>query len=96
MGVDASTIWNWEKGRSHPEIRYLPAIISFLGYDPRPRPASLSEQLTWYREGKGWTQARLADALHVDPTTLGRWEQGKKDPWGIYRERIDALFENSY
>jgi transcriptional regulator with XRE-family HTH domain len=93
LGVDASTVWNWEQGRSHPELRYLPAIISFLSYDPRPKPASLTKQLVWFRQGQGWTQSRLAEVLHVDPTTLGRWELGKKAPWGAYIERVAALLE---
>jgi transcriptional regulator with XRE-family HTH domain len=35
IGVDASTIWKWENGWSIPELRHLPAILAFLGYDPR-------------------------------------------------------------
>lgn len=91
MGVDTTTILNWEKGRASPELRYMPAIIAFLGYDPRPKPASLSEQLIWFREGKGWTQAQLARALRVDPSTLARWESGKKAHWGEYVGRIEVL-----
>ena len=35
IGVDASSVYNWENGRTEPELRHLPAIIRFLGYDPK-------------------------------------------------------------
>jgi len=39
IGVDKITITNWEHKPAVPAIRYLPAIIQFLGYNPYPRPA---------------------------------------------------------
>ncbi len=33
IGVDASSVYNWENGRTEPQLRHLPAIIRFLGYD---------------------------------------------------------------
>ena len=29
-----STIWNWEANRSSPQLRFIPRIIAFLGYNP--------------------------------------------------------------
>ena len=43
IGVCETTVWNWEKGGLEPEIRHLPAIICFLGYDPRPDAQTLGE-----------------------------------------------------
>lgn len=34
IGVHALTVTNWEKGHTAPEIRFLPAILDFLGYNP--------------------------------------------------------------
>lgn len=93
MGVDQASVVNWEKNHSQPEFRYLPAIIAFLGYDPRPKPAGLPQQLVWFREGKGWSQKRLALELRVDPTTLARWERGERKPWGKYGEVVVAMLE---
>ena len=84
IGVTESSIWNWEKGGFEPELRYLPSIIAFLGYDPRPEPVTLPARLVWFREGKGWSQKRLAAELHVDPTTLARWERGERQPTGSF------------
>ncbi len=44
MGVCCDTICNWENGWSEPELRYLPAIIEFLDYNPFPKPRNLSER----------------------------------------------------
>ena len=34
LGVTESTIWNWEANRSSRQLRFMPKIIAFLGYDP--------------------------------------------------------------
>jgi DNA-binding XRE family transcriptional regulator len=36
IGVDKTSVFNWEANTSRPEIRYMPAIIRFLGYNPLP------------------------------------------------------------
>jgi len=89
MGVHCLSVTNWELNRTTPEFRHLPAIISFLGYDPRPTPAFLPERLKWFREGKGWTQKRLARELGVDPTTLARWERSERAPQESHWEIAD-------
>jgi DNA-binding XRE family transcriptional regulator len=33
LGVDKTSIFNWEANTSAPEIRYMPVIIDFLGYN---------------------------------------------------------------
>lgn len=44
LGVNFKTYENWEQGKYGPEIRFLPAIIRFLGYEPSPTPVSLPER----------------------------------------------------
>src|SRR5438876_187419 len=44
-GVDKSTITNWEKQRTQPEIRYIPGIIALLGYCPIITAKSLPAKL---------------------------------------------------
>ena len=56
VGVEVSSVVNWEKGRATPELRYMPAILALLGYDPRSEPTSLPERLVAFRQGKGWAQ----------------------------------------
>jgi len=38
IGVDPTSIFNWEAGRHHPSLRHLPAALDFLDYDPRLSP----------------------------------------------------------
>lgn len=34
LGVNGWTVHNWETGAKKPEIRFIPALVAFLGYDP--------------------------------------------------------------
>ena len=34
IGVDETSIWNWENNQSKPVSKLLPKIIGFLGYCP--------------------------------------------------------------
>ncbi len=36
LGVDASSVYNWEVGRHEPRLRHLPSIIRFIGYESTP------------------------------------------------------------
>jgi transcriptional regulator with XRE-family HTH domain len=76
FGVTASSIVSWEANLVEPKIRYMPAIIDFLGYDPLPEANSLGEQLARHRTVRGLSQKEAASELGVDPGTLARWERG--------------------
>ena len=39
----------WERGETEPALAFLPAILRFLGYDPRPEPTTLAERLVAVR-----------------------------------------------
>ena len=34
IGVHELTITNWERNATQPEVRYISAIVQFLGYNP--------------------------------------------------------------
>ena len=36
LGVNVWTVHNWETVETKPEIRFIPALTAFLGYDPEP------------------------------------------------------------
>lgn len=91
IGVSEATVWGWEADGREPEIRHVPALIAFLGRDPRPSPQTVGERLVWFRVGKGWARPRLAKELGVDPSTLARWETGEREPWGDYVCRVEKL-----
>jgi transcriptional regulator with XRE-family HTH domain len=88
LAVDSTTLTNWTKRRTQPDLRCLPRVIRWLGYDPRPKARTIGEALVRYREGKGASQRQLAKRLAVDPSTLARWERGKRIPSGDYLARI--------
>ena len=77
IGVDEATIHNWESNKSSPAIRYIPAILRFLGYNPFPPAQTLPERLATVRKMLGMSQRNLAETLGVDPGTLQGWEAGQ-------------------
>src|SRR5580765_5570177 len=56
-GVANIHIADWSKGRTAPETRHLPKVLSFLGSDHRPQHEVLGAQLKRHRETLGWTRA---------------------------------------
>ena len=44
------------------------------------------------RELRGWSQAKVAEALNTTVRTISRWEQGQALPYPFYRERLCELF----
>jgi DNA-binding XRE family transcriptional regulator len=44
IGVDKTTVYNWEAGRATPSLRVRPAVIRFLGYDPADPEATPEER----------------------------------------------------
>ena len=95
VGVCTDTVTNWEKNRSNPDLRALPGVVEFLGYDPRPADQFVANQLTHARQARGLTQRELAQILRVDPSTLSKWELGIREPQGQYfqwiRLSLDSL-----
>jgi DNA-binding XRE family transcriptional regulator len=42
LGVASSTIWKWENGWTV-DLRFIPRVIKFLGYNPIPCPDDVME-----------------------------------------------------
>lgn len=40
----------------------------------------LRKQIELLRRKKGWSQAELASRLHISPSTIGMYEQGRREP----------------
>jgi transcriptional regulator with XRE-family HTH domain len=80
IGVHEQTITGWERNATIPEVRYIPGIIQFLGYNPIPVAISLPERLATARKALGLSQRRMAAKLGVDPATLMGWEAGRHQP----------------
>jgi transcriptional regulator with XRE-family HTH domain len=95
LEVNTATVTNWELGHSTPEFRSLPAILDFLGYDPRPQPGTVGQALKRYRQGQGMSQEDLAGLLSIDPSTLAKWEREDRVPAGRYLQRVERLLKPS-
>jgi DNA-binding transcriptional regulator YiaG len=91
IGVDTTTIHNWEGNKSVPAIRYIPAILRFLGYSPFPSAERFPERLATVRKMLGLSQRTLAESLGVDPGTLQGWEAGQHKPVGRNDRLIEAF-----
>ncbi|WP_373694369.1 helix-turn-helix domain-containing protein [Geobacter sp.] len=94
IGVSICTITNWELNRGEPEIRFIPAIIKFLGYNPRPEPEGTLERLEWYRWTNGLSIERLGIVMKRDPEQLSDWLSGRHKPFRKSLDKI-ATFLNS-
>jgi len=87
VGVDKWTVLNWERGKTQPVVRYYPAIIAFLGYNPLPAAGeTFPERLKAARRAQGMSWKRLAAYLGVWETTVRDWENGTHSPTGWQRE----------
>jgi DNA-binding transcriptional regulator YiaG len=93
IGVHELTITNWEVNATVPEVRYMPAIIRFLGYDPLLPAVSLPERLATVRRGLGLSQRKMSAKLGVDPATLMGWEAGRHQPTGRSLELIGRVLQ---
>ena len=70
LGVDKWTVLNWERGKTGPDVRYYPAIITFLGYNPLPQGETFPERLKAARQTRGLSWKRLAQELGVWESTV--------------------------
>lgn len=56
------------------EVHYYPRIISFLGYNPLPKPASFEQAVWRERTSRGLGRLALARLIGIAETTIGRAE----------------------
>ena len=91
IGVDTSSVTNWERNRTVPELKFMAAIIRFLGYNPMPPTDRWSDRLVQSRTVLGIAQKEAARRIGVDQSTLARWERGEREPAGLFAERA-SLF----
>lgn len=90
IGTHTQTVCNWEIGDTSPALPWLPGIIRFLGYDPRPVPVTMADRLKHYRTGLGVSRKAMAKRLGVDPGTLCKWERGICEPKKEFLRRVQA------
>lgn len=77
LGVGVNTVRKWERSTREPRAAFLPRLLDFLGYDPRPEAAGLADRLERARRGLGLTQQSLAQRLEIDESTVANYEAGR-------------------
>jgi transcriptional regulator with XRE-family HTH domain len=77
LGVHRDMIGLWESSTHQPRVKYLPAIIRFLGDASWLSGANPSERLKRFRAVKGWSQERLAKWLGQNERHIRRLEDGE-------------------
>lgn len=82
MGVNVSTYLLWETDKTAPTVRYWPAIVSFLGYEPWPAPSTLTERLAAKR--------RLLGSFHRGSRGT-RW-RGRRHIPALGKRRMEAPY----
>ena len=93
LGVEKASVFNWEANTSNPEIRYMPAIIRFLGYNPLPEAKGWGGRLVRLRTTLGLSQTEAAVQIGVDQGTLARWERGEREPVGGFLLRVKRFLQ---
>jgi DNA-binding XRE family transcriptional regulator len=78
LAVDADSIRNWEAGQTSIEVRYYPALIEFLGYNPLPLAKTPGAEVRRERMTRGWSRRKLAAVARVDEATITRIEADTK------------------
>jgi len=91
LGVNPLTVLNWEGSRFDPPIRWLPAILRFLGCDPFPMPTTLGARLLQARRKHGWSTSEAARQFGVDPSTWHNWEAGELILFREHRTKVAKL-----
>ena len=95
IGVSIPNIFNWETNRYQPATRFLPHIVSFLGYCPYTPPSSFGEWMKQCRTTMGLSQESLAQALSMDESTVASWERGERQPIQKSSEKAEAFFRST-
>jgi transcriptional regulator with XRE-family HTH domain len=78
VGADTATVFGWEVLGRMPAVRFLPAIIKFLGYNPLPLEEAFSKQIRRARLTLGLSQQQLAKKVGVDESTVADCEADRR------------------
>lgn len=95
LGVNAWTVHNWETGQRKPEIRFILALVGFLGYDPEPvDEGTLAGRLVARRRELGLSQREAARSLQIDPGTWAGWELEARIVREAHRRAVEDFLES--
>lgn len=91
IGVARDTLRSWEKGRTEPEVRFLPALIAFVDHNPLPILGTWGQAIRRRRLSLGLSQRRLAVMAGVDEASVRRLESDTKGMARRVRQAVDKI-----
>lgn len=94
LDVTTSTNINWERALKI-KLRYLPGVISFIGYNLISMPDDPMERLSWYKQINGLTFDQLGERMNRDSEQLADWLSGHCYPCQRNREAIDRVLQDN-
>lgn len=74
LGVDPLTVVNWERNNTVIEVRFYPAIIALLGFNPLPQGQTQGGRIQRARLSLGLSRKRLAALAGIDESTVAKLE----------------------
>jgi hypothetical protein len=74
------SIVNWERNPTEVGVRFVPAIIRWLGYDPLPEAGTVGDWIVIERTRRGMARRQLARVLRWDEGTLRQYEENTAAP----------------
>jgi transcriptional regulator with XRE-family HTH domain len=92
LGVDETTVYNWEKNRSNPSLHFILKTIKFLGCFPLKCKGGQTDELKFYRFINGLSCKRLGKIMGRDSEQLADWLNGRVRPCRRNVERTIRLF----
>jgi DNA-binding XRE family transcriptional regulator len=96
IGVDETSVFNWESNRVQPAVRLFPGIIRFLGYCLYIPAPPTSEWLKLIHQSMGFSQEIMAKKIGVDESTWRAWEAGRRKPSDKNRAFIVEFLNSPY
>ncbi|MFH2069131.1 MAG: helix-turn-helix transcriptional regulator [Candidatus Omnitrophota bacterium] len=92
IGTSMASVGYWEMNKFVPLDRFIPKIISFIGYiPPNFLPENLPGKIRAGRKLLGLSQEGLASYLGVDVSTVADWEKHRHEPTRKSLEKLAKL-----
>ncbi len=91
LGVNESTVRNWEANRRHVSLGYRRRVQEFLGVCPYDASLLWAQRLKERREFFGITRKGLAKMFDVDEHTVSAWEERSQPPTVSNMEKISTF-----
>jgi transcriptional regulator with XRE-family HTH domain len=81
LSADPLTVVNWERNNTVIEVRFNPAIIALLGFNPLPEGRTPGERKRRTRLSRGLSKKRLAALAGIDEATVAKLETDVASPF---------------